>query len=843
MKKAFWKRLGAAMLSVATIVTMLPSMAFATDESGDAAATLPTSSEEREGQIDFGAPTEGGILEVKDAYGAVYRAYTDEKGRSYVQGPEEDAYAEKEEKEGILFTLTEESGSLLEVTMRADDGYKVEAYRISIDGGAEEKVEASAEQEKEFSFELNVSAEQKQKVTAVFAADETKEKGSAAAKEGSKETGKKASKEEAKKDASSGQAGDTSAKDSEDKETASEDSILPITPAETQTTTEYIEEKTDMAEEELSPVDYIAVAATSVSCDLFPATIDNLWADRDKDGNWDNLDYFLGQTNSKVYLYDSDPDSDYYVGKVDNFGVEGAKLTDWCAVKNDTSGTVYEDVIFDKESGLVYVPKKYTKTDESGNPVYASVRIQLLYQIPSSKGEDVSTKIQVTIHKGEAKGEIAESGLIEAGFYDGKTSFQLAKDKEAIASIKELEIAGVKINGVIADEEDGSWSYDEKTGVFSLNMIASSISSVEIVIGWDNPELLSFQVTDESSIMVASQHNNELNPKGYPIKWTEAQLAYIDGWTFSSNPSVGDCFELSADNVFHQGGYEWGIYSALPGWYQDWHKYFANQMPDDMLSLDSAGIDVPATLAYSLFTNSGIDLSEGYYTYNATEGNNYQRIIGIKGKQTVTVLDGTKKLTTSGDYETINLFCSHANIPDGSYGADSVWMRVLTTSNIKTNADGSTSGFSVVGFVSPVTYAQAGSGLIGLYWTVPAPETGKLNITKTSAAPSVTNGNDCYSLEGALYSVYYDEKCTNKIGTLKLKKDGNAEAPMELKVGTYYVKESKAPKGYKLSSEVKKVTIASGKTTTVSFQDEPSLDPIGIKLYKIDSKTGEHPGK
>ncbi len=89
-------------------------------------------------------------------------------------------------------------------------------------------------------------------------------------------------------------------------------------------------------------------------------------------------------------------------------------------------------VIFDEETGLVYVPKKYLKTDESGNAIYASVRIQLLYQMPKS-GDEFKTHIQITIHKGEAKGEIAESGLIEAGFYDGKTSFQLAKEKGAKA--------------------------------------------------------------------------------------------------------------------------------------------------------------------------------------------------------------------------------------------------------------------------------------------------------------------------------------------------------------------------------------------------------------------------
>ena len=836
MKRAFWQRLGAAMLSVATVITMLPSMAFATDESGDADPAAPNVAE---GRIDFAAPSQGGILEVKDASGGVYKAYTDEEGISYVQGPQDDAYVETEAKEGVLFTVTKESGSILEITMRSDDGYKVEAYRISIDGGAEKETAASAEQESEFKFNLTLDAEYAQKVTAVFTAKETKEDIDSSAKEDSKENGKKKTEEEAKKDSASDHTMDASKKDSSDtSEDISDENLLPITPAETETTEAYIEEATASAEEDLVPVDYIEVAATSVSSKLFPATIDNLWADRDEDGNWDNWEYFQGQTNSKVYLYDNDPASKYYVGKVDNFGVEGAKLADWCAVKNDTSGTVYDDVIFDEETGLVYVPKKYLKTDESGNAIYASVRIQLLYQMPKS-GDESKTQIQVTIHKGQAKGEIAESGLIEAGFYDGKTSFQLAKDKEALASIKELEIAGVKINGVIADEDDGSWSYDEENGIFTLNMIASSISSVEIVIGWDNPELASFDVMDESSIMVSSQHGNDFNPEGYPIKWTASQLAYIDGWTFSSNPSVGDCFELKADNVFHPGGYDWGIYSALPGWYQDWHKYFANQMPSDWLSNDTSIIDVPATLAYSLYTNSGIDLSDDFYTYNATEGNNYQRVIGI-GSQTVTVLQGTRKLTTSGDYETVNLFCSHANIPDSTtYGKDAVWMRVLTTSNIKTNADGSTSGFSVVGFVSTVTSAQAGSGLIGLYWKTPA-QNGNLTLKKSSSNTAISSNNCNYSLEGAVYAVY--NSSNTKVGELKTKADGTSNTLTGLAAGKYTVKETTAPKGYKLDSSSHSVTVEANKTATVSVTDEPGNDPGSLILKKISAGESKNTG-
>ncbi len=43
---------------------------------------------------------------------------------------------------------------------------------------------------------------------------------------------------------------------------------------------------------------------------------------------------------------------------------------------------------------------------------------------------------------------------------------------------------------------------------------------------------------------------------------------------------------------------------------------------------------------------------------------------------------------------------------------------------------------------------------------------GELNIEKASNNPSMTDGNDAYTLEGAQYTVYSDEVCEHKVGEL-----------------------------------------------------------------------------
>lgn len=117
--------------------------------------------------------------------------------------------------------------------------------------------------------------------------------------------------------------------------------------------------------------------------------------------------------------------------------------------------------------------------------------------------------------------------------------------------------------------------------------------------------------------------------------------------------------------------------------------------------------------------------------------------------------------------------------------------------------------------------------------------TGKLNLTKTSANPTLTNGNSCYSLENAVFGVYTDSGCSNQVATLTTDASGNSNT-VELDEGTYHIKELVAPKGFALSSEIKPVNVTSGNTATVSFTDVPQSDPVGVLLGKIDKETSKN---
>lgn len=112
----------------------------------------------------------------------------------------------------------------------------------------------------------------------------------------------------------------------------------------------------------------------------------------------------------------------------------------------------------------------------------------------------------------------------------------------------------------------------------------------------------------------------------------------------------------------------------------------------------------------------------------------------------------------------------------------------------------------------------------------PTPATGNLTLVKSSSNPDATNNNDLYTLEGAEYKVYKDEACAGtSVGTLKVNADGTANTIKDLKLGTYYVKETVNPTGYEKNTTVYKAEVKPSATVTVQVQDTPILGSVKLK--------------
>lgn len=114
--------------------------------------------------------------------------------------------------------------------------------------------------------------------------------------------------------------------------------------------------------------------------------------------------------------------------------------------------------------------------------------------------------------------------------------------------------------------------------------------------------------------------------------------------------------------------------------------------------------------------------------------------------------------------------------------------------------------------------------------------TGSVRFHKESAMPSISDGNSCYSLDGAEISIYSDADCTDLLNTLTTGEDGYTDYySTTFREGdsvTLYFKETKAPKGFLINDEVRSITLDSEDSYTETISDMPGNDPITLLLKK-----------
>ena len=120
------------------------------------------------------------------------------------------------------------------------------------------------------------------------------------------------------------------------------------------------------------------------------------------------------------------------------------------------------------------------------------------------------------------------------------------------------------------------------------------------------------------------------------------------------------------------------------------------------------------------------------------------------------------------------------------------------------------------------------------------PKTGFLQIHKSSADPTITNGNSCYNFEGIPYGIFTDKDCVNNLVVLPLDANGYSQ-PYELPAGTYYVREAEAKpgSGYQTNSTVYTIEVTAGTTSDAPVMceatDIPLNDPFGIQIIKMNA--------
>lgn len=523
--------------------------------------------------------------------------------------------------------------------------------------------------------------------------------------------------------------------------------------------------------DELTRADVLTVTTSVVDGGKLPdATLDKLWADEDGDGFSEHWDALLSQPVSHAVLFEVDPDADYYVGWA-GADISGAKLTDWGASENNADAKMREGFIVDEATGLVYVPKSYTELNDKGEPMVASSRIQLVYTVENESAE-AAFDFNSTVN--DVRGDVAGKGKVSLPVTAASTKVTLATDDEALESLTGRTIDSVTVNGIEYTPDMGMWQYDADTGSLEFAMAPAGIHAMNV------------KMSDNFGKGVASF---------FRMPEPRMSVNNIGTWEFKSAPWAGQTFITRGKNAYtgrNVPGY------TLPAVENPGGGRYENKTINQAMGWQ--GVDVSRLQA----GNYSIERTAEIYAQD----------------------NGTVKINTPAK---LALTCGHVGV-NPSFGYDPNYnepaasedqygqhVRVFSVSGNE----------AIVGVTVPTSHTQAGAGFFRIGWRVIA---GQLNLHKTSANPGITDGNDCYSLEGAEFTVY--NGAGQSMGVLTTNANGDTNT-LELPEGTYTVRETKPPKGY-LPAPDQQVTVHGGQTTTVQVSDKPASDPMSILVGKYD---------
>ena len=108
---------------------------------------------------------------------------------------------------------------------------------------------------------------------------------------------------------------------------------------------------------------------------------------------------------------------------------------------------------------------------------------------------------------------------------------------------------------------------------------------------------------------------------------------------------------------------------------------------------------------------------------------------------------------------------------------------------------------------------------------VPIPLEYSINLTKTSANVSITNGDSGYSLAGAVYKIY--NSSGTEVASITTDSSGKGTSNVKLKNGTYTAVESKAPPGYALDTTRHTVRINNA-NAALNVSDVPLIKTVTL---------------
>lgn len=497
---------------------------------------------------------------------------------------------------------------------------------------------------------------------------------------------------------------------------------------------------------------------------------------------------------------------------------------------NDYGQQLTEGFSYDKKTHILKIDKdvfktvaKEAKTDNNPKEDFSDLQVQFL--VPADVENDVKVKTTVVDKTGSIDSVVGDSISLRPFM---TTRFQLASEKTASNIIPKN--VKVYVNGSDVPLESEYGAYDPETGEMALSYMGANLKSLEIVVSKSKGRA--------AGVGLGTETVGSINVLAYLAEGTKDVFSVgssidIVG-KFGNNgyvQTIDGPLELYNKSRTTAGGY----FTSL-GW---------NDGDGGECAVTESALAVPQSITMN---GSTVD-----FTMRDINGNSYGQWV-----------NGGYHLTDISDPVAFNgaiqAFCHHIKTAVGTIDENNRYALRYPTCTLRVLDASTINGYRHVVFGFETNLHQFGGSTpqtVGNVFELAfkVQSKGKLSIMKKSANSAITDNNPCYELKGAEYGVYKTKADAtndkNKVNTLIIgkyddtEKNKNWSNEIELEAGTYYVKETKAPKGYALNPNVVPVAIEAGKNTWIGeesndFVDYPQSDPVGILLGKVDKETNKN---
>lgn len=496
---------------------------------------------------------------------------------------------------------------------------------------------------------------------------------------------------------------------------------------------------------------------------------------------------------------------------------------------NDYGQQLTEGFSYDKKTHILKIDKdvfktvaKEAKTDNNPKEDFSDLQVQFL--VPADVENDVKVKTTVVDKTGSIDSVVGDSISLRPFM---TTRFQLASEKTASNIIPKN--VKVYVNGSDVPLESEYGAYDPETGEMALSYMGANLKSLEIVISKSKGRAV--------GVGLGTAKVGSINVLAYLAEGTKDVFSVgssIDVvGKFGNNSyvqTIDGPLELYNKSRTTAGGY----FNTV-----DW-----NDGDGGECTYTDSALAVPQSI-----TMNGQTVD---FTMRDINGNSYgQWVNGGNG-----LTDISDPVAFNG---AIQAFCHHIKQAVGTINGTSRYDLRYPTCTLRVLDASTINGYRhvVFGFETNLHHFSGSTPqTVGTVFELAfkVQSKGKLCIKKTSANPAITDNNPCYSLQGAEYGVYKTEADAkankNKVNTLTIGKYDSSEKykdwsnEIELDAGTYYLKETKNPKGYALNNSVVAVVVKANESSWIGsngeFKDSPQSDPVSVVLGKVDKETNQN---